>query len=62
VHPNKSQRTGEIVQVNEGEAQWNLDVLEGLFEFYFVQPAETARKVLALNQKLLDQGKPSIKQ
>lgn len=31
-HPIKSTNTGEIVLVEPGEAEWNLDVLEGLFD------------------------------
>ena len=38
-HPIKSTNTGLIVAVEEGEAEWNLDVLEQLFAFYYVQPA-----------------------
>lgn len=38
-HPIKSSNTGAIVEVEEGESEWLLDVLEGLFDFYFVQPA-----------------------
>jgi hypothetical protein len=37
-HPTKSQKTGEIIPVEPQEAEWNLDVLEALFDFYFVQP------------------------
>ena len=60
-HPTKSQITGQIVDVEDEEAQWTLDVLEQLFDFYFVQPAETARKTAALNKKLADHGKPPMK-
>ncbi len=60
-HPIKSTNTGEIVDVEPGEAEWLLDVLEGLFDFYFVQPAELARKRDALNKKLTDAGKPPMK-
>ena len=60
-HPIKSTSSGEIVDVEPGEAEWNLDVLEQLFDFYYVQPAITARKRAALNEKLSDAGKPPIK-
>ena len=44
-HPTKSQGTGEIVSVEPGEAEWNLDVLDLLFDFYYVQPrAAKARR------------------
>jgi len=34
-HPIKSTSTGEIVEVELGEAEWDLDVLESLFDFLF---------------------------
>lgn len=60
-HPNKSTNTGEIIPVEPGEAEWSLDVLEALFDHYFVQPALLAAKKAALNQKLADAGKPPMK-
>jgi hypothetical protein len=38
-----------------------LDVLEGLIDFYLVQPAELQRKREALKQKSADAGKPPMK-
>ncbi len=60
-HPIKSKSTGEIVKVEEGEAEWLLDTLEGLFDFYFIQPAALAKKKSQLNKKLQDAGKPPMK-
>jgi len=60
-HPTKDTATGEIIDVEEGEAEWNLDVLESLFDYYFVQPAILKRKRDALNAKLRDAGKPEMK-
>jgi hypothetical protein len=60
-HPIKSKNTAEIVDVEVGEAEWTLDVLESLFDFYFVQPALIKKKKEALNQKLKDAGKPEMK-
>jgi hypothetical protein len=60
-HPTKSTNTGEIVGVEPGEAEWNLDVLEGLFDFYFVAPSEAQKKRDALNKKLADAKKPPLK-
>ena len=60
-HPIKSKSTGEIVPVEPGEAEWNLDVLESLFDFYFVAPAHTKARKAALNKKLADAGKPPLK-
>jgi hypothetical protein len=49
------------VPVELGEADWLLDVIEGLFDFYFVQPSILASKKAALNKKLTDAGKPPMK-
>jgi hypothetical protein len=57
----KSTNSGEIVEVAPGEAEWNLDVLESLFDFYFVQPALAARRKAELNKKLREAGKSEIK-
>jgi Domain of unknown function (DUF4145) len=43
-HPIKGTNTGEIVPVETGEAEWQLDTLEGLFDFYFVQPATLEKR------------------
>ncbi|MGQ7947178.1 DUF4145 domain-containing protein [Flavobacterium sp. WC2509] len=60
-HPNKSKSTGEIVEVEFGEAEWLLDVIESLFDFYFVQPEILKIKRDALNKKLTEMGKPPMK-
>jgi hypothetical protein len=60
-HPIKSTNTGEIVEVEPGEAEWLLDVIEGLFDFYFVQPALLDKKREELNKKLAEAGKPPLK-
>ena len=59
--PMKEQNTGEIVFVELGEAEWNLDVIEALFDFYYVQPANIKKKRDALNTKLSSAGKPLMK-
>jgi hypothetical protein len=60
-HPLKSTDTGLIVEVEPGEAEWCLDVLEELFDFYFVRPGRIASKRDALNKKLAEAGKPPMK-
>jgi hypothetical protein len=60
-HPIKSEKSGEIVAVEPGEAEWNLDVLEGLFDFYFVQPVVIRRKRKALDEKLKESGQKPMK-
>jgi hypothetical protein len=60
-HPIKSQKTGEILPVEPEEAEWNLDVLEALFDFYFVQPSVVKKKRTALDNKLGEAGKKPMK-
>jgi hypothetical protein len=60
-HPVKSQVTGQILPVEPHEAEWNLDVLEALFDFYYVQPVIIAKKRALLNAKLQEAGKKPMK-
>lgn len=60
-HPKKSSNSGEILDVEPGEAEWNLDVLESLFDYYYVQPAKSAKKRDDLNKKLAEAGKKPMK-
>jgi len=60
-HPMKSTNTGEILDAEPGEAEWLLDTLESLFDFYFVQPALLEAKRDALNAKLATVNKPPIR-
>jgi hypothetical protein len=56
-HPVKDLNTGEIVNVEPGEAEWTLQVLEGLLMFYFVELPQSRARRDALNQKLKGTGK-----
>ena len=60
-HPIKSTTTGEIIDVEPGEAEWLLETLGGLFDHYFVQPAKLAAKKAAINSKLAAAKKPPLK-
>ena len=60
-HPTKSKSSREIVEVEPGEAEFNLDVLDGLLDFYYVQPERTKQRKAAINKKLSEAGKPSLK-
>ena len=60
-HPMKAIHTGEILDVEPQEAEWLLNLLEGLFDFYFVQPKRAKAKREALNLKLGGAGKPPMK-
>jgi hypothetical protein len=56
----KSTTAGAIIDVEPREAEWNLDVLESLFDFFFVQPAAAAKRKANLNKKLKDAGKREL--
>ncbi len=61
-HPIKSTSTGEVVDVEPGEAEGLLDLVEELLDYYFVRPARRAAKRDALNDNLRDAGKPALKE
>lgn len=56
-HPIKNEQTGQIVPVEPGEAEWNLEVLEALFDYVFVQPIRLAKRKELLDLKLASTGK-----
>jgi hypothetical protein len=60
-HPMKSKQSGEILEVLPGEAEWIIVVLEELFDFYFVRPAQRQKLKDELNKKLQEAGKPPMK-
>ncbi len=60
-HPTKCTHTGDIIEVEPGEAEWNLDVLDALFDFYYVRPEIEKKKREELNKKLQDAGKSPLK-
>lgn len=60
-HPIKSTNTGEIIDVVPGEAEWQLETLEALFDYYFVRPAALKARRDAINAKLKEAGKPELK-
>lgn len=48
----KSLRPEVLAPVEPGEAEWLLDILQPLFELYFVQPARLRRRQSALEEKI----------
>lgn len=59
-HPMKDQSSGQVLPVEPGEAEWNLDVLESLFDHYFLKPAIAQKRRATINQKLQQAGKNPI--
>lgn len=60
-HPIKSTTSGCVIDIEIGEVELCFDVLDALFDFYFVQPARIAAQKAVINQKLQDAGKPPLK-
>lgn len=59
-HPAKDQTTGLIVDVEPGEAEWLLEVIELLCDFSYVQPKLLEQRKQQLNEKLQSVGKPLV--
>jgi hypothetical protein len=59
-HEMKDKLSGEILDVEPGEADWTLDVAAAMLDFYFVEPAKAVKRRTELNEKLKAAGKPEI--
>lgn len=51
-HPSRFANTNEIVEVEKGEADWLLDIIEDILDFYFVQSAKAKERQSNYNIKL----------
>jgi hypothetical protein len=60
-HALKHQSTGLVVDVEPEEANWNLEVLEALFDHFYVQPKLNSERRAKLNAKLASIGKSPMK-
>ena len=49
-HPMKSHETGVVADVEPWEAEWCLEVIEALYEHYFVAPARNEERLRRLKQ------------
>jgi hypothetical protein len=59
-HPITDQTTLQVVDVEEGEAEWCLQLLQDMFDHYYVAPARAAEKRANLAAKLSNAGKPPM--
>jgi len=50
-HPKKSTNTGEIVEVEQGEAELLLEAVDELFDFLFVRPTKRKAAIDAIKEK-----------
>ena len=60
-HPITDQNTLEVIDVDEQEAEWCLQIVAGLFDHYYVKTADAERRKAQLNEKLKAAGKPASK-
>ena len=51
-HPITDLTTLQIIDVEPGEAEWCLQIIEDLFEHYYIGPAESAKRLRELEQKI----------
>ena len=59
-HPVKSERTGEILPVERDEAEWALEVVDELFDYYFVAPRRNEARRREFEERLADAGRRSL--
>ena len=60
-HRITDQTTLQVLAVEPGEAEWCLDILEEMFDHYYVKPAQARARKAALDAKLIGAGKPRSK-
>ncbi|WP_091856141.1 DUF4145 domain-containing protein [Bosea robiniae] len=60
-HPITDVTQLQVIDVDPEEAEWCLEIIEELFQHFYVRPAEAAARKAALNAKLAAAGKPPAK-
>lgn len=60
-HPITDQTTSQLIPVEENEAEWCLEILDEMFDHYYVKPKQAADRKAALDAKLTAAGKPRSK-
>ena len=60
-HPIDDKTTNQIIPVEGHEAEFCLEVIEEMFDHYYVRPAIAAKRKVALDAKLAAAGKPPSK-
>jgi len=56
-HPKKSAEVDKLIDVEPGEAEWSITVLQMLFEFYYESKHQIETKKRELTERLGEQGK-----
>jgi hypothetical protein len=60
-HPVTNETTLQVIDVEPGEAAWCLEILEEMFDHYYVKPTHAEARKAALDTKLTAAGKPLSK-
>jgi hypothetical protein len=60
-HPITDQTTLQVIEVDPDEAEWCLEILEEMFDHYYVKPTQAAARKVALDAKLAAAKKPLSK-
>lgn len=60
-HPIDDRTTLQVIDVEPHEAEWCLEILEDMFEHFYVGPAAAKARKAALDAKLAAAGKPQSK-
>jgi hypothetical protein len=60
-HPVNDQTTLQVIEVEHGEAEWCLDILEEMFDHYYVKPEQAKARMAALDAKLVAARNPLSK-
>lgn len=60
-HPVTDTTSLQIIDVEPQEAEWCLEIVERLFDHYYVRPAADARRLVEFNKRLQQAGQPPTK-
>jgi hypothetical protein len=60
-HPVTDATTLQVIDVEPQEAEWCLEIVERLFDHYYVRPAADARRLAEFNKTLQQAGQPPTK-
>jgi hypothetical protein len=60
-HPIDDKTTLQVIDVDPAEAEWCVELVEQMFEHFYVQPAKAAERKALLDAKLATAGKPPSK-
>ena len=60
-HTEKDLQTEEIIEVTHEEAEWTLEVVDGLFDYLIIGPAKDEQRRAAIDEKLRRAGRKPIK-